>query len=387
MKKLILFIIICSITGILLSQNFEDLRYGTDSTFEVVSWNVENFPKESNVTVDYVTEIIQSIDVDVLAIQELYDTVLFNQMILELESYNTYYESSWFAGLAFIYNPNVVIIDDIYEIYTDYSYWDEFPRSPMVMELTYKDEKIVVINNHLKCCGDGILDLTDNYDEETRRFHACILLKSYIDVYFANDKVIVLGDFNDELTDNQNNNVFKVILEDQENYLFADMEIANGDSNDWSYPSWPSHLDHILITDNLSSDFADSTSSIDVIKIDECMTGGWNDYEYYISDHRPVAIKLKVTKNSDIAGSKFQNPSFVNYPNPFSNKTTFYYNKLVNSVQLIIYDVFGKKVLSQKIFKGENTFEWDTESLPLGFYFAVIYQNNQVVSSIKLVKN
>lgn len=28
---------------------------------------------------------------------------------------------------------------------------------------------------------------------------------------------------------------------------FADMGIAMGSPSDWSYPTWPSHLDHLLL--------------------------------------------------------------------------------------------------------------------------------------------
>ena len=36
---------------------------------------------------------------------------------------------------------------------------------------------------------------------------------------------------------------------------FVDLEIAYGSSTNWSYPTWPSHLDHICITNELFQDF------------------------------------------------------------------------------------------------------------------------------------
>ena len=73
-----------------------------------------------------------------------------------------------------------------------------------------------------------------------------------------------------------------------ENYLFADMDIAEGSSAEWSYPNWPSHLDHILITNELF----DNNSYVEVIRIDNFMDGGFSEYDQNISDHRPVALKL-----------------------------------------------------------------------------------------------
>jgi len=271
-------------------QDLDELYFGTDETFEVMTWNIEWFPKNNQITVDYVTQIIQALDVDILAIQEVDDTDMFNQMLNGLPEYTGYLESEWFAGLAYIYKTDIIEINDIYEIYTTSPYWSAFPRSPMVMDLNFMGENIFIINNHFKCCGDGIMNLDDLGDEETRRYTASNLLKEYIDNNLPNENVIVLGDLNDILTDALENNVFQMIINDSENYLFSDMEIAESSSTDWSYPTWPSHLDHILITNELFDEL--DNSDIQTIKIDEYLDGGWSEYDQNISDHRPVALKL-----------------------------------------------------------------------------------------------
>ena len=291
-------IFIFFIPAILIAQDFEDLDFGTDSTFEVLTWNIEWFPKNGQTTVDYVSEIIQALDIDVLAIQEVDNTDMFDQMLEELTQYEGYYESAWFAGLAYIYKTDVVEINDMYEIYTTSPYWSPFPRSPMVMDMNFMGENIIIINNHFKCCGDGYLDLGDSGDEETRRYIASNLLKQYIDTNFSNDNVMVLGDLNDILTDDPENNVFQMILDDTENYLFADMEIAEGPSSGWSYPTWPSHIDHILITNELFDELENDASDIQTVKIDEYFDGGWYQYDQNVSDHRPVALKLQFNDES-----------------------------------------------------------------------------------------
>ncbi len=371
---------------VLYAQEFVDMKYGTDTTLEVASWNIETFPKNGTNTVDYVKEIIDSLDIDILAIQEVSDTNQFKQMVSELDGYVGYFQSSWFAGLAYIYKPDVIQVNDIYEIYTTSPYWDEFPRSPMVMDLTYNDERIIIMNNHLKCCGDEIMDISNNDDEETRRYHACILLKAYIDVYFPDEKVIVLGDLNDELTDIQANNVFQTILDDDDNYFFADLDIANGDSEGWSYPSWPSHLDHILITDNLLNDFSDPASSIDVIRVDEYMAGGWYNYEWYVSDHRPVAIKLNVTKGSNVDNSNYNSLKLNSYPNPFTNKINIVIAQDLGEAQLVIYNQYGQEILIHNYLENKLIFEWECEDLPCGIYYAFVIKDSQKIANCKLVK-
>ena len=71
-----------------------------------------------------------------------------------------------------------------------------------------------------------------------------------------------------------------------------DMNIAAGSVSNWSFPTWPSHLDHILITNELFDEFENFGSSIQTIKIEDYLDGGWNEYETYISDHRPVGLRL-----------------------------------------------------------------------------------------------
>jgi len=283
------------------SQSFDDLSFGTDSTFEVATWNIEWFPKNGQVTVNYVIDIIEALDIDLLAIQEVDEINDFEQLVDSLDAYDGYLESSWFAGLAYIYKTEVMQIDTIYQIYTTSQYWSPFPRAPMVMDLTFMDQRIIIINNHFKCCGDGVMDSGDDSDEETRRYIASNLLKDYIDIYFPDENVIILGDLNDILSDTPANNAFQMILDDTDNYLFADYDIAMGNNSEWSYPTWPSHLDHIIITNELFDEFENESSTISTIKIDEYLTGGWWEYDNNISDHRPVALKLDMNSSLSIS--------------------------------------------------------------------------------------
>ena len=290
MNKIILLLLIS--VQLLNAQSLKDIHFGTDSTFEVVSWNIEWFPKNGQVTADSVKTILQSLAADVYALQEIDDTTLLKQVVSTIPGYACHFKFSHYGGLAYVYNTNTVQVNKKYEIYTSQPYWNAFPRSPQVLELTFNNEEYVIIDNHLKCCGDGVLDLNDTSDEENRRLRAVNLLKTYIDSIFSNDKVIVVGDWNDILTDPTPNNVFNSFLNDSD-YLFVDFPIALGSSANFSFPTWPSHLDHILISNELFSDFSKPNSELSCIRIDDYMSS-WSTYDYNISDHRPVGLKLEV---------------------------------------------------------------------------------------------
>ena len=100
------------------AQSLDEISFGTENTFDIVTWNIEQFPKNDGTTISYVIDILEAMDADVLAIQEVSDVDIFNQMVGELNQYSSYLESEWFGGLAYIYKTSSVSINGFYEIYT-----------------------------------------------------------------------------------------------------------------------------------------------------------------------------------------------------------------------------------------------------------------------------
>ncbi len=371
--------------SLLNSQDLKDLNFGTDTTLDILTWNIEHFPKNGETTIYNVKEIIENLNADIIAIQEVSDISSFNQMVEELDGYNGYLESTYFRGLAYIYKTDVIQINDIYEIYTTSEYWSYFPRNPMVMDFNYKEQRFIIINNHFKCCGDGYLNLENQDDEETRRYHASRLLKEYIDTNFSEANVLLVGDLNDVLTDNETHNIFQNFIDDTNNFLFADIEIANDSSSNWSYPTWPSHLDHILITNELFDDFQNQKSSIEVIKIEDYLTNGWSEYDTNITDHRPVGLKLFIETTLDVNKFSIQNSSFKSYPNPFKNEITFTFNSANNVDEIQVYSITGQKVASIKVKSAQEKVKWNASKLSNGIYFAKLISNSKSIATNKLI--
>ena len=258
------------------SLNFK----GTDKTLDIITWNIENYPK-NDLTNTYISQIIDSLDVDIIALQEITDNVSFNELVNSLEGWSGYKSggsSSDYQELAYIINTNKVeILSNPYTILNSYQY--EFAyREPLVLECSYNNHHLTIINIHYKCC-DG---------SESRRLAASNLLYDYINSNLNSEKVIVLGDYNDLLNDS-GINIFESFLDDDD-YSFADYNIAISSNEYWSFPDWPSHLDHILITNELFN----NVISTNTIMIDHSLNGGFLTYDNYISDHRPVGIKLLI---------------------------------------------------------------------------------------------
>jgi len=363
-------------------QNLSDISFGTDSTFEVVTWNLEWFPKNGSVTVDSVSKIIESLDVDLLGLQEIDDTTICRQMINNLPGYELFMDDVWFGGLAYVYKTSSINIESIYKIYDTSPYWNAFPRSPLVMELTFMGEEFIVINNHFKCCGDGLIDFGDAVDEESRRYQASSLLKQYIDINFPLSRVIVIGDMNDILTDTSPNNVFQTVLDDSTNYLFADKAIAIGPTANWSFPGWPSHLDHILITNELFSEFSNPGSGVQTIKVDDFMSGGLANYDFYISDHRPVGLKIKVIPTM-VSLVEVISSNIEIFPNPTNGHLSIDLTQSKHATELEIIDIKGK-VIHSMIYQENELIDLNIEG-PAGIYLLTMKSGNNK-SVTRLIK-
>lgn len=381
--KQLFIIMILSTIGF--SSESQNLNFGTDSTLEVMTWNIEQFPKEDQTTIEYVSGIITTLNADVIALQEMSNQSEFNQVLSNLEGYSGFIASGGYTNLAYIYNSATIEINQIYEIYTSSTYSGPFPRPPLVLDFNYKNLNFIVINNHLKCCGDGTLDIDDPGDEETRRYRANLLLRQYIDEYFPDKRVFIVGDMNDELTDDVENNVFQIILNDTQNYLFADLEIANGNSANWSYPSWPSHLDHIAITNELFPAFENEGSEIQVVKAEGFISGGWWEYENNVSDHRPVGMKLLIPSGLGIGDPTASMKIPRCYPNPFADATTISVPPFNGSAKITISDIQGQIICSEILKANQTALTWKTESLPEGIYFARVVTESFETAAVKLV--
>ncbi|MEM6644404.1 MAG: endonuclease/exonuclease/phosphatase family protein [Bacteroidota bacterium] len=251
-------------TPTLLSQNLD-----------IVTWNIENFPMRSN-SVSEVIDIIRDLNADIYAIQEIDEISNFQDVVDGLPGYEGIVtDVRGGIELAYLYKTS-----EISSISTPIRLFEDqrspFPRQPVETNITHINGlQIKLINLHLKCCDDGI----------ERRADASRILKSYLDDNYADQEVVVLGDWNEDLVNGSNS--FANFINDTENYLFVDLPINQGSSTDFSYQLFNpvSHLDHLL----LSNELCDNVVSTATIKLDQCVS----NYFSNVSDHRPVMVSLK----------------------------------------------------------------------------------------------
>ena len=379
MKQTIVTVVLTVYFGLAMGQGVQSLSFGTEQTLDVLTWNIERFPKNGQTSIDYVIEIIEALDADLVALQEIDDDEAFQEVVHGLEGWQGYYDDTYNTGLAYIYKSAEIDVLDVYSIYENVS--RQFPREPFVLEFNYRGEYMIAINNHLKCCGNGNLNASDPWDEERRRRDASELLESYIDENFESDRVILLGDLNDLLTDDPDDNAFSAFLNAPGNYMFVDLPIAESSSSEWSYPNWPSHLDHILITNELFDAFALSSAFVQTIKVDAVLNGGFEAYDDDISDHRPVGLRIEVedatTSTHEVQSNVLQ---LQISPNPVIGTTSITFKPLPHAGHLEILNAVGHRISYHVLAEGATVFHWDDLNAPPGVYIVRLLINGQVVA-------
>jgi len=300
MKKfLILFALIFIIIGCTQQQKVGyfskfDIAFGDEESLEIMTWNIQHFPKDS-LTISRAASAINELDIDVVGLQEIEDQAAFEELVQELNSYRSIWQGyravsdEWDQNLAFIYKQQLDV-ENIYEIYLEEKYDYALPRRPLVLEFEFANQPLVVINNHLKARGGR--------ENEDRRRAANELLQEFIETNYDTENVVLIGDLNDEISEPDEMNVFSNFIVAEDDFLFADTEIAADSTAKWSYPYWRyrGHIDHILITNELFDEFAAPGSEVKTITLDEYMPEGWDQHYQEISDHRPVALKLIFAK-------------------------------------------------------------------------------------------
>ena len=289
-----LYLIVIVILPFLTVAQNNYLNFGTTNTLDIVTWNLEWFPKNGNITIDSLKSIIEKIDADIYAFQEIDNIGSFNTLKNQLSGYSGLVKNTSNLNLAFLYK-NSITIDSSYSILDDYDYVFA-GRTPFVLEINYNGMNFNLFNNHFKCCGDGVLDLGDSSDEENRRLQAMNYLKNYIDNNNYSN-AIILGDLNDLIEDNIYDNIFISIINDSLNWKIVDDHIPNQITSNWSFPNWPSHLDHIFLSNSLLPLINDQQVDVKTIRVDNYFQSFYQ-YDNTISDHLPVGLRLNINPSN-----------------------------------------------------------------------------------------
>jgi len=257
------------------------LPRGTDTTLDVATWNIQNFPKDGDKTIGALLGLVPQLDLDIYAIQEVEDTAEFRQLVDGLAGYAGLYSADEYGHnsyqkTALIYRRSTVTVKDKRQLFWDN---DSVVRPPLELDMAASvrgrvfDFRMVVL--HLKAGS--------SYSDFAERRATCRLLKEHIDAALAaggDSDYVVVGDWNDELDDTPEENVFQALIEDSTDYRFLTRPLA-GNSHNSSYIGG-GLIDHVLVTCAALRAYGQGVTG--TLRLDD----EFPNYEELVSDHRPV---------------------------------------------------------------------------------------------------
>jgi len=297
-----------------------------DLTIDATTWNIEWFGDESNspaafnensdqVQKEAVKEILLGLDSDIIAVQEISDEVLFAEMISEMEGYDyilsqatSYPDSPGGQKLGFVYKTETVTVNSSRAMFTSlHPFYEDtqsalltdYPddvdrffasgRLPFIMNATVKvngsSQDINFVALHARA-NTG----SDQPQDYAKRKYDVEVLKDSLDANYAMEKIMILGDYNDDVDETVADGVIPAISSyiafknDAENYTILSEELSEQGFR--STVSYPNMIDHIAASNEIASTFIVGSARVHYEFYD-------SDYSYTASDHFPVSVRLQ----------------------------------------------------------------------------------------------
>ncbi len=303
----------------------DTVGFPKEDTFDVVAWNIEWFGDENNSPVgqnpmsdaiqrDSTATVLRRLNADVFAVEEIADDALFAELVAQLPGYDYILSDATsnpggsppFQKVGFIYNTETVSVVNTRAMFTsihplynggDDSAIADYPndtsrffasgRLPFLMtaDVTINGvtERIDLIALHARANSGN--DAQGRYD--MRRYDVEVL-KDSLDVNFANNKVILLGDYNDDVDETVADipstvSSFQEYVDDTENYTIVSSALSEAGLRSFVFRE--NMIDHIAITNELDDAYIENSVTVHYEVYD-------NDYAFTTSDHFPVSARF-----------------------------------------------------------------------------------------------
>lgn len=270
-----------------------------DGILETVTWNIEwfgdgsggNGPNDEFRQAQYIAQVMDSLQADLYAFQEVYSQQALNNITRRLTNYNGFVANhiDWIQKMAFVYNTNTI---DSLTAGPITNGQDKFAwangRFPLYFHFNYsyqnRDEPFYAIVIHAKAFDDQ-----QSYE---RRKKAAQDLYDYLMKQKPNANVIFLGDYNDDVDVsiyNEAQSPYYPFVADSEN--FRVLTAALSQTGKASTTGYDDMIDHITVSNELFDSYIGGSAA--VYTSPETFIP---NYEHTTSDHYPVWTKFDISR-------------------------------------------------------------------------------------------
>ena len=278
---------------------------GTETTFDVGTWNLEwfgdpaNGPDDDELQLRHVRDVLKGADLDLWGLEEVVSRSRFSSLVNALPGY---------AGLL----ANDPAVQD------GVAYYSDFSDQEQKVALVYKASAVEVLAARVILTGESdafagrpplearvrvhvggstvegvviVLHAKSGADQASweRRGAAAAALKAYLDTTWPAARVWVIGDFNDDVDTS---------ISSGRASPYAGFV---GDAARWSFPTgalsaagtttiigFPDAIDHQLVSDEASAGYV--SGSVEAYRVDQHIP----QYGATTTDHYPVLARYRI---------------------------------------------------------------------------------------------
>ena len=278
---------------------------GTDTTFDLVTWNLLNFgstglgPTDETLQLARIRDVILGTDADLWGVQEVSRASAFEGLLSNLPGYAGLLvnDSSVVGGtdsygggeikVGLIFKSSMVEVTGARVILPELDY--EFAgRPPLEVRVRLNHAGVtheaVVIVLHAKANRD--------VTSWERRAAAGAGLKEHLESSLADDIVLVPGDWNDDMDESitaGRDTPYRPLVDAVPDWVFPTAALST--TGETSILGFDDVIDHILASDEVMA-WYESGSAL-VYRVDEFIP----DYEETTSDHLPVLVRFRLPGN------------------------------------------------------------------------------------------
>lgn len=336
----------------------------TNHTFDVVTWNIEWFgapnqgPKNEALQLANVKKVIESLDADVYAFQEISEPNAFGALKALLPAYDGFMSNYPFGSqeIAYLYKKSTVTKINQKTLLNGVTgvpnFWAS-GRLPYLLEIDATldgiTKRLHLINIHAKANENG--SAAEAQNAYNRRKEDVRILKDSLDLYYATANIIMLGDYNDDIDETvadlaaERASTYQVIVDDAARYTFPTLSLSQAGLR--SYISYDNVIDHIMYSNELANSYISHSARID-IPFDVVGASSAEVFATTTSDHLPTIARFAFDLPTG-AQEESERKSFIIFPNPTSGQVSFQLPANVSktaNLTLTAYGLRGEILLS-----------------------------------------
>ncbi len=247
-----------------------------DGRLEAVTWNIEWFgsdsrgPSDEELQASNVVQVMDSLQADLYALQEIESREALDRILNRLSGYSGFtadYAAGFQPNTAFIYNTNAIdsLSSAILTEGQDGYDWAS-GRYPLMFSFNYHYQEstveILAVVIHAKA---NIGNSTEKEEAYHRRRRAADSLYTYLQQQNPDDRIILLGDFNDDVDVSIYDGSSPSPYEDFEpssSFEAITGSISAAGESSYIAGNYTDLIDHIVISNELFSLYNDSSEQI-----------------------------------------------------------------------------------------------------------------------------